>query len=144
MHVHDIMTKNPVTVHQNKTLRRALELMDSVGCHHLPVIDDENHLMGILSDRDCRKALNSPQVTREHWETAAVIDNIRVRDLMTPGPIIIEPTATAREAARLMLTHHISCLPVMRSETIVGIITTSDIMMAFLREPSQRRENGHG
>ena len=51
---------------------------------------------------------------------------------MTPAPIIVEPNTPAAEAARLMLVNHIGCLPVMRSETLVGIITKSDILMAFM------------
>ena len=51
---------------------------------------------------------------------------------MSPAPIMIEPDATATEAARLMLTHRIGCLPVMRGETLVGIITRSDILIAFM------------
>jgi CBS domain-containing protein len=51
---------------------------------------------------------------------------------MSPAPIIIEPDSSVEEAARLMLTHHIGCLPVMRGETLVGIITTSDLVIALI------------
>jgi len=51
---------------------------------------------------------------------------------MTPAPIVVEPNAAASEAARLMLTHRIGCLPVMRVETLVGVITRSDILVAFM------------
>jgi CBS domain-containing protein len=51
---------------------------------------------------------------------------------MTPAPIVVEPEMDADEAARLMLTNHIGCLPVMRSETLVGIVTTSDMLVAFM------------
>jgi predicted transcriptional regulator len=51
---------------------------------------------------------------------------------MTPAPTVVEPGTSADEAARLMLMHEIGCLPVMRSETLVGIITRSDILLAFI------------
>lgn len=133
MNVSDIMTVKPVTVRQDQTLRHALEAMEQVGCHHLPVMSKDSHLVGILSDRDCRKALNLPLVMREHWQDADIADHLLVRTLMTPAPIVTEPDASADEAARLMLVNRISCLPVMRSETLVGIITKSDILMAFMR-----------
>ena len=132
MNVADIMTEKPVTVDQNQTLREALELMEKVGCHHLPVIGFDDHLVGIVSDRDCRTALNSPYILREKWQDDDLVNKLLVRAMMSPAPIVVEPNAPAAEAARLMLKNHISSLPVMRSETLVGIITTSDIMIAFM------------
>ena len=133
MNVSDIMTANPATINQDQTLREALETMETEGCHHLPVTGHDGHLIGILSDRDCRTALNSPYILRERWQDDDLINTLIVRAMMTPAPIIVEPNASAAEAARLMLKNHISCLPVMRSETLVGIITTSDILIAFMQ-----------
>jgi acetoin utilization protein AcuB len=133
LNVSDIMTAKPVTVRQDSTLRQALEAMEQAGCQHLPVLSVDGHLVGILSDRDIRQALNLPQVLREHWEEDDVANHLLVRTLMTPAPITTEPDSSADEAARLMLVNRISCLPVMRSETLVGIVTKSDILMAFMR-----------
>ena len=133
MIVSDIMTERPVTIHQDESLKTALAKMTANGCQHLPVLDDEGHLVGILSDRDCRKALQQPIILQEFWEETDLIDHIPVRSLMTAAPIVVEPKTSASEAARLMLIHHISSLPVMRGETLVGIITKSDILIAFMR-----------
>jgi len=132
MNVSDIMTRKPVTIRSEQTLREALETMEQVGCHHLPVISADGHLVGILSDRDCRTALNSPYILRERWQDEALIDNLLVSTLMTPAPIVVEPDSFVGEAARLMLINQINCLPVMYSETLVGIITSSDILAAFV------------
>lgn len=131
MNVSDIMTAKPVITDPNSTLRQALETMERVGCRHLPVVSD-GHLVGILSDRDAREALNSPYILRERWQDDELVDHLRVRAIMTPAPIVTEPDTLADEAARLMLANHISCLPVMRGETLVGIVTTSDILAAFI------------
>ena len=133
MNVADIMTINPVTIRHDRTLRDAIEMMERVGCHHLPVTGSDGHIIGIISDRDCRIALNVPATPPEGWRDDEATQNILVRRVMTPAPIIVEPDASADEAARLMLSHHISSLPVMRSETLIGIITTSDILSAFIR-----------
>ncbi len=145
MNVSDIMTTKPVSIHQNGTLRQALELMEGSHFRHLPVLNSEGQLVGILSDRDCRSALNSPHILRERWQDEELAETLRVRTIMTPAPIVIEPDAEADEAARLMLDNHISCLPVILGETLVGIVTTSDILGAF-REMSRRekRYNGAG
>jgi len=65
-------------------------------------------------------------------ENSSLVNTLRVSHSMTPAPIIVEPDAPAHEAARLMLEHVIGCLPVMRGETLVGIITRSDLLMAFM------------
>jgi acetoin utilization protein AcuB len=132
MNVTDIMTAKPVSIHQDGTLRDALELLETHHCRHLPVLNSEGQLVGIISDRDCRTALNSPHILREHWQDEQLVNNLRVRMIMTPAPIVVEPDAEAVEAARLMLNNHINCLPVILGETVVGIVTTSDILIAFM------------
>jgi len=132
MNVSDIMTAKPVSIHQDGTLRQALELMDSNHCRHLPVMNSDGQLVGIVSDRDCRTALNSPHILRERWQDEQLANNLHARAIMTPAPVVIEPDAEAAEAARLMLNNHISSLPVILGETLVGIVTTSDIMVAFM------------
>jgi acetoin utilization protein AcuB len=139
MHVSEIMTPKPATIDQDKTLHDALEMMEAIACHHLPVTGFDGHLVGILSDRDCRTALNSPFILRERWQDDELINSLRVRSMMTPAPIVVEPDAPVVEAARLMLRNHINCLPVMRSETLVGILTTSDILIAFTQMASRER-----
>lgn len=133
MNVADVMTTNPVAIRNDSTLRQALDLMTQHNCRHLPVISADNHLTGILSDRDCRLALNSPTLMRQRWQDEAVMDRTSVMSIMTAAPIVVEPDTPASEAARLMIDHAISALPVMRGETLVGIVTTSDILMAFVR-----------
>lgn len=140
MNVSEIMTVKPVTIHPQNTLRMALEKMESVNCHHLPVISSAGHLVGILSDRDCRTALNSPYILRERWHDEALADNLLVRSIMTAAPIVTEPDAFISEAAKLMLTNHVNCLPVMRGETLVGIITSSDILTAFITMKSKEAQ----
>lgn len=137
MNVLDIMTARPVTIRVDKALRTALELMEEHHCKHLPVLSAGGHLVGVVSDRDCRYALNSPFMNRDHWQEDEVIDRVPIRAVMSPAPIIIEPDALASEAARLMLTHRIGCLPVMRGETLIGIVTRSDILIAFMNVHQQ-------
>jgi acetoin utilization protein AcuB len=113
-------------------LHEALEIMEQLSCHHLPVLGTNGHLIGILSDRDCRTALNSPHILRERWQDEVLATTLPVRAMMTPAPIVIAPEAAAEEAAGMMLKNQISCLPVMRDETLVGIVTRSDILLAFM------------
>lgn len=132
MNVSEIMTANPITIRYERPLREALELMEQHGIKHLPALNGIGHVTGVLSDRDCRHAINSPYIVREKWQDAALVNNLLVRAVMSPAPVIIEPQAPAVEAARLMLTHKIGCLPVMIGETLVGILTRSDLLIAFM------------
>lgn len=132
MNVSDIMTKKPTAVQLDTTLGEALSIMERLNCHHLPVLGTNGHLIGILSDRDCRTALNSPHILREKWQDEELATHLPVRAMMTPAPIVIAPDVPAEEAAQMMLKNQISCLPVMRDETLVGIVTRSDILLAFM------------
>jgi acetoin utilization protein AcuB len=132
MNVVDVMTSKPITIRADKSLRAALELMHEAQIKHLPVISQQNHLIGVLSDRDCRYALNSPFILRERWQDEELTRTVQVRSVMSPAPIVVEPQMAADEAARLMLQHRIGCLPVMRGESLVGIVTRSDMLVAFM------------
>ncbi len=132
MNVSDIMTERPATVRLHSTLREVLDLMEQIGCHHVPVLNTENHVIGIISDRDCRLAMNSPYIMRERWQDEELVNHLYARMIMSAAPVVIAPEANAEDAAKLMLNRRISCLPVMRDETLVGIVTRSDILLAFI------------
>ncbi|PJF39718.1 MAG: CBS domain-containing protein [Chloroflexi bacterium] len=132
MNVHEIMTENPAFVQPTTTLYDTLNKMEAVGCHHMPVLSNSGHLVGIVSASDCLMSLGETYTKQEGWKHNPQAKLQVVRDAMTTAPIIIEPNAPAINAARLMLENYIGCLPVMRGETLVGIITKSDILMAFI------------
>jgi acetoin utilization protein AcuB len=132
MNVSDVMTAQPATITSNAPLKQALDIMHQIGCHHLPVLSAEKHLIGVVSINDIQRALGEPIKPDSPMLKASLAGVLRVSMIMTPAPIIVEPDAPAQEAARLMLKHFIGCLPVMRGETLVGIITRSDLLMAFM------------
>jgi acetoin utilization protein AcuB len=144
MNVVDIMTHNPITVMGDQPIVKALALMASHGCKHLPVLSRSHHLVGVISDRDIRYALESPFTQENDWAQHQTAHHIKISTVMTAAPIIVEPQAPAEHAAELMLSHSIGCLPVMRAETLVGIITRSDILIAFIniQQRASARNNG--
>ncbi|MEO8608412.1 MAG: CBS domain-containing protein [Chloroflexota bacterium] len=133
MNVLEIMTRNPATIRPSNTVREALEVMEELGCHHLPVLSTDEHLIGIVTARDCRLALSLPDVVREYWQEDELAARLPVRSIMTAAPTVTTPDTSVKNAARLMLKDYVSCLPVMREETLVGIITVSDILVAFTK-----------
>jgi acetoin utilization protein AcuB len=118
MLVRDRMHKNPVTVTLQDNLAMAHEKMITGQFRHLPVVYD-GHLVGILTDRDLR-----------HY--VGIEARTRVGTAMTEDPLTISPMSTVEEAARLLLLRQIGGLPVVEEGKLVGIITTSDVLQAFL------------
>jgi acetoin utilization protein AcuB len=112
------MTANPVTISPQDTLATAREKMTVGKFRRLPVIQD-GALVGILTDRDVLRFVGAEERTR-------------VDGAMTETPLTISPTTPVEEVVRLMRTHQISGLPVVEHGKIVGIITTSDILQAFV------------
>ncbi len=122
-----VMTKNPETVSPDESLRVAMEKMQTGGFRRLPVLKD-GALVGIISDRDLRRATNSPLVLHERWYDDMLLDHISVLGAMTPLPITVDADAPLVEAARLMRDHKIGGLPVLKNDKLVGIITETDAL----------------
>lgn len=112
------MTPHPVTISPHDTLAAAQEKMTTGHFRRLPVVHDGT-LVGILTDRDLRRHLGTEERTR-------------VGAAMTETPLTIAPATTVEAAVQLMLKHQISGLPVVENGKVVGIITTSDVLRAFL------------
>ncbi len=112
------MTQQPVTVSPRDTLATAQEKMTAGHFRRLPVVH-AGVLVGILTDRDVRRHVG-------------VEERTRVGAAMTETPLTVSPLTTVEEAVQLMLKHQISGLPVVENGKVVGIITTSDILHAFL------------
>lgn len=112
------MTANPETVSPQDYLAKASAKMTAGKFRRLPVVQD-GRLVGILTDRDILRFVGSEGRTR-------------VDGAMTDSPLTIAPDTPVEEAIRLMMKHQISGLPVVEQGKVVGIVTTSDILQAFL------------
>ena len=107
--VADIMKPNPVTVTPRNAIRTAINLMREGGYRRLPVVD-RGRLVGIITDRDLRRAANSPFVVREQWYDNFILDHIEVGSCMTPNPLTIEPTVPiATRRASCAITKSAAC-----------------------------------
>ena len=136
-HVRERMTRYPITVTPDASIHVALEKMKKGHFRHLPVVDEENHLLGMFSDRDLRLMYPSP--TAEPDEGAMEkFRATRVADATAYNPIAILPDATLENAADLMLRWNVEALPVVAGDDhLVGIITSSDFLKEFRRHREQ-------
>ena len=125
--VNDLMTVSPDVVDVYSTLNEAVDMMNSVGCRQLPVMED-GRLVGILSDRDVRIAASRPTLDAEvSPELEAMLGGLVV-DHMTSNPLTVTPDTPLQVAAELLSTYKIGGLPVLEGEILVGIITISDVL----------------
>lgn len=130
--VEQVMTRDPVTVAPNDTVRLAIERMRERGCRRLPVVDNTK-LVGIVTDRDLRRATNSPLVLRERWYDDFLLDHVTVRACMTANPFTVTPRTPMVDAAKLMRDRKIGGLPVVDGDKLVGIVTETDLLNYLIR-----------
>lgn len=132
MLVKNWMSKEVITVDADDTMQNAIYILQEQNIKMLPVMDDAN-LVGIITDRDLKKASPSDATTLDMHELLFLISKIKVKDLMKEPVFTARPDDTVEEAAALLLEKKISGLPVIdENNRLVGIITRSDIFRVLL------------
>jgi acetoin utilization protein AcuB len=144
MLVQDVMQTKLITVTPRTTLPEAIRLTRERGIRHLPVLDDDR-LVGIVSDRDLKRAMVSSATTLQRHELESLLEHVTVETIMTRPVKTIGPSFPVEDAARVMAGEKISSLPVTEDGRLVGIITETDVLQLFVRalgvaEPSSRLE----
>jgi acetoin utilization protein AcuB len=126
--VRNWMTQDVIAVKPETTLPEAHQIMMDEEIRRLPVVDDKGILVGIVTLGDVRGAQPSPATSLSIWELNFLLSSLTVEKIMTPEPMTINSEATIGAAARIMLEHRVSGLPVVEADgKLAGIITESDI-----------------
>jgi acetoin utilization protein AcuB len=121
-----------VTVKPRDSIRHAREIMEKRRVNQLPVVVD-GALVGIVTDRDLRDAFPSVfEAGGAAHAAPADPDTILVEDVMTANVLTLHPEASIEQAARLMRAERIGAVPIVAGERLVGIMTRSDVLDAFL------------
>jgi acetoin utilization protein AcuB len=118
------MTHTPLTIARETTVEEALSILAKQNKRHLPVLDADENLVGIVSEKDLLRA-----------RPDAAVEGVMTQDVIT----VTEYTAL-EDAARTMADRRISSLPVMRDDKLVGIITETDLFQIFLELLGAREE----
>lgn len=140
MLIESIMQTNVITVHPSESIESALSKVQQHRIRHLPVVEQES-LVGIVTDRDLRDAC--PSSLDPERDTRILTQP--VSSIMTKEVITAHPRDFIEEAALTMYENNVGCLPVIRQNKVVGIITTKDILHTLVElmgvnKPSQRIE----
>ena len=122
--------KSPVTITPEATFFEARNLIHEKGIRHLPVVDKNNALVGIVTDRDIREAAPSDATLLSVQELNYLLGKLKVSSFMTPKAklITITPDTLIEEAVQLMHDHKIGCLPVLEGGKLYGIFTETDAL----------------
>lgn len=140
MLVQDRMSKHPLTIRTDASVSETHRYMQEQNVRHLPVVDKTGNMVGLVTEDDLLKAEPSTATSLSVWEIHSLLDKITTRDVMVREVITTTEDTPIEEAAHLMLEHKIGCLPVLRDNKLVGIITESDIFRTFMELFSARQK----
>lgn len=133
MLVREYMSTPAVMIKPQTGVQEALRMMRNHRIRRLPVVDESEHVVGIVSERDLLYASPSPATSLSVWELNYLLASLEVSSVMTRNVVTTTPDSSLQGSARLMLNHKIGGLPVVDSHNrLVGVITESDIFRAFL------------
>mgnify|MGYP000946627298 CR=1 FL=1 len=125
------MSRHPITVRPKTSLHDALRVMRDNKVRRLPVLDEKNRLVGIVSEKQLLYASPSPATSLSIYEMNYLMSKVTVDELMTREVVTVPEDCPLEEAARIMEDNDVSGLPVMRGDLLVGMITESDLFKVF-------------
>ncbi|GHV26444.1 hypothetical protein AGMMS4952_06510 [Spirochaetia bacterium] len=139
MIISDVMTKNPISVYPDMSVTEVRSLMDKEQVGHLPVLDKNNNLVGIITKKDMLKAGPSAATSLDMYEISYLLSKLKVEKIMVRTVHTVTENDVVEEAARIMADETIGCLPVMKGDLLVGIITKTDLFHVFVKAFGARR-----
>jgi len=135
MQVKDLMSRQVLTIGASDSCLDAVGRMHRGRIRHLPVVDREGMLVGVVTDRDLRHHLFSPRVYKDLGATAVeiLLKAVPVAEIMSAPAISVDPDDELMDAARLFLEEKVGSLPVVEGGRVVGIITETDMLRQICR-----------
>jgi acetoin utilization protein AcuB len=121
MKIHSLMIPDPITITENASIQEAIELMKINSIRHLPVVGTGNRLKGFVTLADLKQGF-----------IPSMLGDVSLADLIIRDPIAVRPDDDVEIAARLIYKHKIGGMPVIENHKLVGIITETDILRAFI------------
>lgn len=141
MLVHERMTPHPITIYPDLPVAEALRMVRERGVRRFPVIDRKtNKLLGMITEKELLYASPSPATSLSIHEINYLLSKLTVERVLPEKLITVQEDAPIEEAALLMVDNRLDGLPVMRGDTLVGIITETDIFKTFIELFAARQE----
>jgi acetoin utilization protein AcuB len=134
------MSKNPITVRLGTTVSEAQFAMRKEKVHRFPVVDKDQKLKGIVTEKDLLYATPSAATTLDVYEMSYLLSKLKVDEVMTTDVVSVTEDTSIEEAAKILVDNNIGGLPVLRDGKLVGIITESDLFKVFLEVFASRKK----
>jgi len=132
MLVKNWMSKPAITINAEASMHDAIKLLKNHNIKMLPVME-KGKLVGIVTDRDIKRASASDATSLEIHELIYLISKIKIQEIMTKNPITVPQDYTVEETAEILLKHNISGVPVIdQYRDVVGTITQNDIFRILI------------
>jgi CBS domain-containing protein len=132
-----IMSKNLITVHEHEIVTTVVRLFDENGFHHLPVVNADSTLVGIISRTDVERLKMSASIfktkTQEEYNQT-LFETLLVKFVMTKDPVCLSPEATIQEAYNILRENKFHALPITENGEPRGIITALDLLDHFFNK----------
>lgn len=128
----EIMTSEVHTLRSDQKLIDAIQFLHAHQVRHIPVLDGEGKLSGVLTDRDVKRATPSALAPGQREVWTKVVEETELAKVMSREPITASPETTLVEALERFVEDRIGCLPVVEGDALVGIVTARDLFRASL------------
>ena len=126
--IEEFMTPDPYTLRQSDSINDAWEVMIGKHVRHIPVTDEDNHVVGLVTQRDVLAATDPGAIREAKTASHEVKSDLTLSEIMIRDVTVIRKDDSLRQAALYLQTHKYGCLPVVVDDRLVGIITDSDFI----------------
>ena len=130
----EVMTRELITVGSDMLVTQVDQIFKNQSFHHIPVVDENNHLVGIISKIDFERIKNGATLFRNpkiEKYNEVLFQTLLVKDIMTASVVCFKPTDSVRLAYMVFKENKFRAVPVLEKEKLVGIVTPLDILDYF-------------
>ena len=142
--IEEVMNTSPATIRPTENVQTAISRMARGGYRRLPVVDDENRLVGIISDRDLRR----PEWVDEAPDISHMYnleDDLTVKDLMSTNLVVAHTYESLHKVTRVLIEHRYGALPVLNKDgELVGILSATDLLQALEMLLDEQKQSKKG
>ena len=122
-----IMSRTVVVANQFHNFSEVLELFSKHGMHHLPVVDGQDKIIGIISSNDLMKLFSDPRYRDLKFNSDEIDKVLNLPSIMTSNPVVVSSKDTIQHAAKILADNKFQALPVVDDGKLVGIVTVKDL-----------------
>ncbi len=126
--IDEFMTTDPCTLRDTDTINDARQIMTEKHIRHIPIIDSENHVLGLVTQRDVLAATGPVLLPSGKSDSVDANVDIKLTEIMIRNVRVVHQSDSLRQAAVYLQAHKYGCLPVVSDDCLVGIITDSDFI----------------